>query len=364
MQHSAAQQPPSFGNAAVIPANDASPVPHPFRFTGSGSEYFRIWIVNLLLTILTLGIYSAWAKVRKTQYFYENTRLADAGFDYHGSPVAILKGRIVAVLLVVAYQFALGMSGALGTAILIALAAAVPWLLWKSLRFKLANSSYRGIRFAFDGSARQVYTVFLLLPVLTAFTLYCLAPFTHQRIKRFQHSESRFGSTRFAFDGRVSSFYKVYGVGLALGVGGLILIGIFFGSTFAAIFKAQASSLALGAVVLALVALYVCLFTLFPIVMTMIQNLVWNSTMNGPHRFRSTMQWRRTAWISITNLLGILATLGLFMPFAQVRMLRYRVECLTLVAHGSIDEVLAAEQASVSATGEGVADLFDFDISL
>ena len=39
-------------------------------FTGTGSEYFRIWIVNLLFTILTLGIYSAWAKVRKLRYFY------------------------------------------------------------------------------------------------------------------------------------------------------------------------------------------------------------------------------------------------------------------------------------------------------
>ena len=27
-----------------------------FEFTGKGWEYFRIWIVNLLLTIVTLGI--------------------------------------------------------------------------------------------------------------------------------------------------------------------------------------------------------------------------------------------------------------------------------------------------------------------
>ena len=36
-----------------------------FRFHGNGAEYFRIWIVNFLLTLLTLGVYSAWAKVRK-----------------------------------------------------------------------------------------------------------------------------------------------------------------------------------------------------------------------------------------------------------------------------------------------------------
>lgn len=49
-----------------------------FSFTGTGSEYFRIWIVNLLLSIVTLGIYSAWAKVRRMKYFYRNTRLNDS----------------------------------------------------------------------------------------------------------------------------------------------------------------------------------------------------------------------------------------------------------------------------------------------
>ncbi|MES2935280.1 MAG: DUF898 family protein, partial [Pseudomonadota bacterium] len=68
-----------------------------FSFTGTGAEYFRIWVVNLLLTILSLGVYSAWAKVRRLQYFYRNTRVADASFDYHGNPKAILKGRLLAL---------------------------------------------------------------------------------------------------------------------------------------------------------------------------------------------------------------------------------------------------------------------------
>ena len=62
-----------------------------FHFHGQGSEFFRIWIVNLVLTILTLGIYSAWAKVRTKRYFYGNTELAGDRFDYLASPIAILK---------------------------------------------------------------------------------------------------------------------------------------------------------------------------------------------------------------------------------------------------------------------------------
>ena len=63
---------------------------HEIRFEGSGGEYFKIWIVNLALTIATLGIYSAWAKVRNKRYFYGNTFIAGHSFDYHGRPVRIL----------------------------------------------------------------------------------------------------------------------------------------------------------------------------------------------------------------------------------------------------------------------------------
>ena len=66
-----------------------------FEFTGKTGEYFKIWIVNIFLTILTLGIYSAWAKVRKRRYFYGNTLLLNAPFEYLADPIKILKGRFI-----------------------------------------------------------------------------------------------------------------------------------------------------------------------------------------------------------------------------------------------------------------------------
>jgi hypothetical protein len=69
----------------------------PFEFTGSGSEYFKIWLVNVILSFITIGIYSAWAKVRRKQYFYGNTKILESGFQYLADPVKILKGRLVVV---------------------------------------------------------------------------------------------------------------------------------------------------------------------------------------------------------------------------------------------------------------------------
>jgi len=66
----------------VARPDDSAERRYPVEFTASAGEYFRIWIVNLALTIVTLGIYSAWAKVRKRRYFYGHTRIAGEAFEY------------------------------------------------------------------------------------------------------------------------------------------------------------------------------------------------------------------------------------------------------------------------------------------
>ena len=63
------------------------------EFKGEAREYFSIWIVNLILSILTLGIYSAWAKVRRIKYFHSNTAILGDGLRYHATGWMILKGR-------------------------------------------------------------------------------------------------------------------------------------------------------------------------------------------------------------------------------------------------------------------------------
>ena len=140
---------------ATVPTEPAETLPdlspRPFRFTGSGSDYFRIWIVNLLLSVLTLGIYSAWAKVRRLRYFYGHTSVDGGAFGYHASPVAILKGRLIAYA-VIATLFVVSQVAPLVASVLyLPLVVLMPIVLVRAFRFRAANSSYRGIRFGFDG---------------------------------------------------------------------------------------------------------------------------------------------------------------------------------------------------------------------
>lgn len=79
---------------------------YPLQFTGYGKEYFKIWIVNIALTLVTFGIYSAWAKVRTMRWFYGHTLLDGQAFSYLATPIQILKGRLIAVAVLVAYYTA------------------------------------------------------------------------------------------------------------------------------------------------------------------------------------------------------------------------------------------------------------------
>lgn len=336
----------------------------PVGFTGTGAEYFRIWITNTFLSIITLGIYSAWAKVRRTRYFYGNTRLAGASFDYHGEPKAILKGRAVAVVLIVAYQVFSEMQGVLAGGLALLLIAALPWLIWRSLQFKLYNTSYRGIRFGFGGSTTGAYIAYLLWPALASLTAFLLAPMAHQRIKQFQHGESRYGASRFSFDAGVGRFYLLYLKAFLVFVAGGVVLGLLFGSMLAVFSKRGVQAEAYRGALVFLAAFYVWAMLLYPVFNAMLQNLVWNHTSVGPHRFESRVAPGRVAFIALTNLLAILCTLGLYMPFATIRMMKYRLESVALLVDGSLDDFVADAQARAGATGEGVADLLDFDLSL
>jgi len=334
-----------------------------FEFTGSGWEYFKIWIVNLLLTILTLGIYSAWAKVRRLQYFYRNTRLADASFDYHGTPKAIFKGRLIAISLLIAYNVALKFNPILGMVVGLVLGLVMPWLLMRSLRFKLYNSSYRGLRFGFAGDKRGAYRAFLMFPMLAALTLYLLAPLAHHRIKQYQFDNSRFGSTAFKFGASVKGFYLIYLSALAVLLGTILLIpalAMMFGT------GGGMQSLVTGFKSIgpfAIIIMVVSLLMVVSLFSAYMQNLVWGNTELGTHRFFSHVSARRLLWISVSNFLGVVFTLGLFMPFATIRMLRFKLESMGVAFSGDLSDFVSDQQQQATATGEETAEMFDVDIS-
>ncbi len=190
--------------------DSASQKTTPIIFKGNTAEYFGIWIVNLLLTIVTLGIYSAWAKVRRKKYFYHNTLIENVGFDYHAKPISILKGRIIAFVFFIGYSFSGIIHPALPVIFMLILFVFLPWLVVRGSIFNARNSSHRGLRFDFVGRVGQAARVFVVLPILTFFTMGLIIPYISHEKSQFLVNNHRFGLSQFDMDRVVKQFYKVY----------------------------------------------------------------------------------------------------------------------------------------------------------
>ena len=182
----------------------------PIVFTGKASEYFGIWIVNLLLSLITLGIYSAWAKVRRKKYFYNNTLIKNVGFDYHANPISILKGRIIAFVLFALYVYGKGSSPILAGVLVLLFFLALPWLIVRGSLFNARNTSHRGLRFDFTGKVNQAIRLYIGLPMLIFFTLGLIWPYIAHEKSQFLMNGHRFGLTQFNMSRVVKQFYKVY----------------------------------------------------------------------------------------------------------------------------------------------------------
>ena len=336
----------STAEAATKPATRVSP----FRFHGSGREYFGIWIVNILLSIVTLGIYSAWAKVRNKQYFYGNTEIEGSTFEYTANPVRILIGRLIAVGFFILYALAENTSLIWGLIAWGVFMVFMPWAIRQSLRFNARNSRYRNVPFVFVGKTLDAFKVFIAWPILGMLTLGLVFPLAIFKQQQYILSNHQFGTTPFHFHATASDYYRLFGVLLGMLVAGAVLIGILvsIGSGF---------TIALAVPVWLM--LYLSLFAFFSVRMA---NLKFTYTTLGLHGFDPAWEFGSYLKLITVNTLLTMLTLGIYIPWAKVRTAQYAAYHTQAVVEGDLDDFIAAEESNVSALGEGIGDIFDLDV--
>lgn len=346
-----------------------APQTHAFTFTGEGFEYFKIWIVNILLSIVTLGIYSAWAKVRNLQYFYGNTHLNNSSFEYTAKPLQILKGRIIAMVLLIAYSVLSQMSPMLAGLLLLVLLIATPWIVVLSLRFHARFSRYRNIAFDFHGSVSGAFVAFVVWPIVAIFSLGLLFPFAWRQQAQYMIGGHSYGDSPFHFDVNVGQYYKM--IGIILG-GSIVFFVAYFligGSAVSAMLTNPAAS---GAALVPMIALYLAFYlAVGAYVAVTMANIQFNNTTLSdpkntglPHSFSANWQLLSYMKLLLVNIVLIVLTLGLFIPFAKVRTAAYKAEHTAFVATSDLDHFIAGKRAQSNAVAEGVNDLFAMDISI
>lgn len=346
-------------------------------FKGNASEYFRIWIVNLTLSLATLGIYSAWAKVRRVRYIYGNTYLNNSSFDYLAEPRQILTGRAIAAVLIVIW-FVIFNWGPLflvkwslfftiGSYILLTVIA--PFFIYKALRFRLFSTAHRGMRFGFSGRFKESFIangLWLALGLASGFLLYPL--YVKLRI-RFMVINARLGIYNFRFDGRTRDLYKIYGLVALMIIGAFALLLAFLFSLEDSIYELFLSEkLDLNYILARLVAIYLYLILCGSFIMGFIKARLINYTAAGlaisNTRFEARLSGLRLGWIYFSNLLALLVSFGLLGPWARMRATRYRVENIAVLLGDDIDTLVDFGGPQASSLGEEAAGLFDVDFGL
>lgn len=368
----------------------------PIEFTGSGSEYFRIWIVNLLLLLVTLGLYWPWAKVRRQRYFWGNTLVDGDPLGFHGDPKQMFKGWALVGVLFVLYNWASSFSAVAGLVAFVALAVLWPALWRSSMAFRMANTSWRGLRFRFVGTLRDAYLAHLPpfvvvlgwlvlsfwvpeypeaeFPTWVAASFFALLgvgvaslPWVLWRMKSYQQRHYVLGPLQTDFRASLKSFYLLAAKPILLAAVLLSPVAWIFWSLVQDAEKLSPEvGTALGLAPLFVVLVWLLMFLgIGPWLTTRLQNLVWTKTGNAQMRFISQLRFRDMLGLSLKNALLIGVTLGLYWPFAKVAMARLRLEAVHIRTITDMEALLAASHdRPQEAAGDAAGDFFGLDVGL
>ena len=391
--------------------------PHALRFTGSGGEYFRVWIVNVLLSILTLGLYTPWARRRTAQYFYGHTLVAGSPLEFTAQQRRMVVGFVVLLLLTAAYQLAVNTGQDTAVGLFILGGAALSPLIWGSaMRFRLANTRWRGLRLQFAASWREVYTaswpVFALalvwlgvfwglqslapaavvneetgrkLPQVTGpliglvalcllLTVLCIIrlEFNYRSLLVLR---SRIGNEAGRWKPVYMDFVKLWLATLAVFLVSLVVLaalgaGLFTG-LLGLVSKMGKGGMGLGIFLLIMAAFLGALLALMLATAparayreAALFRLTWsNIGVSRIARFKCNLGTGAYVLLRLRNMLLTLLTLGFFRPFAMVSEYRMKLESVTLHVKGGVDQVAGRlGQQQPGGIGDALADAAGLDL--
>ncbi|MFM2280188.1 MAG: hypothetical protein RLZZ444_2419 [Pseudomonadota bacterium] len=357
----------------TVMAAEAAPEISRGEFRGNASEYFGIWIVNILLTIVTFGIYSAWAKVRRKRYFYGNTYLANDSFDYHATGKQIFIGRLIVFVVLAIINVLSTIFPLAGIVTPILFLTILPWFVVRSLRFNARVTSYRNIRFDFTGKAWGAFVAIVLGSLVSFLSLGILAPLASRWANRYIFNHLRYGDRSFASDPHLGKLYGAWFAPAIMVFIGLLLMAIVGWLLLWPMFMDFAANIDDGTeqtrIVIGVALIYAILIPVVLVYLAAgfiyrvgVRNVVLNATrFDTAHELVSDLSRLRYLWIMISNLVVTVVTFSLMRPWAAVREQRYVVAHTGIRIDGDIGEVMASIEASGSAISAEYMDMEGFD---
>jgi uncharacterized membrane protein YjgN (DUF898 family) len=317
-------------------SNTAVDSTYPIHFHGRGGSLFGIQIVNLFVSLITLGVYSFWGRVKVRSYLASQTEFAGDRFAYHGTGRELLIGWTKAMVLfgiplfvLAVLQVMVGMESDLFDVLQILIYTVVgifiPIAMVNARRYRLSRMSWRGIRFSFRGGVGDFMVIYIKGWLLTVVSLGFYYPFWQNRRQTFMVADSYFGNQRYAFDGRGRDLFLSF-----------------------VLHK-----------VLTLPTFFICWFWYW----ARVQRYYADHTSFQAARLRSTVTGGGVFGLWIGNAILFILTLGLGWSWITVRNMRYYASHLTMVGTLEFADVMQEIQTA-TATGEGLSGFLDLDFDL
>ena len=368
-----------------IPAAAAEPPVHRLRHDGRSGELFVIFLVNLALTILTLGIYRFWGRTRIRRYVWSQTNLLGEPLEYTGRGVELFLGFLFALVLI--YGPIIGLFFGLDVEfpdpgehmgrpelnrLLIffgILLLAIPILvlfyyvaLFAAYRYRISRTSWFGIRGGMEGSAWRYGVLGLGLGFLNVLTLGWTKPWADSVVFRYRLSRTWFGDGRFASHLDAGGLYGRFAlawIGTAFAVAAMFA-GLAATGTGGQItdhggpvdpLRFQVIAIAIELTPLIVYQLLICAYKA-----ALVRNIA-RTLAYGPIRFRAEVTFKDVFKLRIPNILLMLFTLGFAYPYVVLRTTRFIARHVEF--HGDIrTAAIGQTEVGTPRYGEGLMEFF------
>jgi uncharacterized membrane protein YjgN (DUF898 family) len=289
----------------------------PFVFTGKGFEYFKIWLVNVLVCLLSAGILYPWAQVRSLRYFYQHTQLDNAEFNYTSNPQKIFLVQFALMLYLAGLVYAFFKSPVFCLVGALVLVGGLPYYWFKRGAFHQQHSFYCDIAFKQTAKLSDAYLVFLGLPLLSLLSFGLAAPYAVFKIQQYRVQTNAIDQYALTFSGNVKKYLALLP---SLLVAELV--------TFACIYYRD--HLPLGFSLLVLLGLWLRAFVTWRVALV---NLQWNSIGSKLGYFVATWDLASYNKLIIRNLIMCLLTFGIYWPWARIKSAEYKSAHLAFYAN-------------------------------
>ena len=350
-----------------------------FRFTGTWQDYAPIAFTNLLLTIVTLGVYVFWARTRTRRYLWSRTQFIDDRLEWTGTGLELFVGYLLAFVLFVlplgiinlvlqgvmmrGHQGAAGlMVGLLYLAILYLFGVAR----FRALRYRLSRTLWHGIRGGSDDQGVAYGWSYFWRTLLSFLTIYLMTPWAMARLWNQRWNAMSFGSLPFRSEARWQPVFKrflLFYVAPILIVVAAGILGFLFAGAFAGMKPGTPPTAGvIATVLLAVVGFYVLFFGVLGLIAMAFYAAFFReaigATSLGKLEFgfeASTMDWVK---LYLGNLGLTVVTFGVGYIFVPYRNWAFFIR--HLAAYGEVEiDTLTQSRTREPGQGEGLLDAFD-----